>query len=171
MRGDEAIAPTPTRQRRSARADQPVVYSCSGCSSAAQTANALALKLDRLGEAEMSCIVGLGGDVAPLLRLAHSGRPIVALDGCPLVCVVATLRRHGLTPDAHLVLSEHGVRKRRHADPDDEDVNRLLPLAVETARSTRRAGGDPAASGATPAGPRPPAEPTPTAVAGPRPGG
>ncbi|MGB2571011.1 putative zinc-binding protein [Micromonospora citrea] len=149
MSGDEAAAPAPTRQRRSARADQPVVYSCSGCSSAAQTANALALQLDRLGEAEMSCIAGLGGDVAPLLRLARSGRPIVALDGCPLVCVVATLRRHGLTPDAHVVLSEHGVRKRRHADHDDEDVRRLLPLVAEAARSTRRAGSDdPAASDA-----------------------
>ncbi|MFC7483997.1 putative zinc-binding protein [Luedemannella flava] len=58
--------------RRRAK-DQPLVYSCSGCSSAAQLANALAIRLDRQGVAEMSCIAGLGGDVPSLVRLAHPG--------------------------------------------------------------------------------------------------
>lgn len=142
---ESAAEPRPSRPAGPGRrADQPVVYSCSGCSSAAQLANALAIRLDRLGVAEMSCIAGLGGDVAPLLRLARSGRPIVALDGCPLVCVAATLRRHDLRPDAHVVLSEHGVRKRRHADHDEADVARLLPVVTDAARAARiRAGTEP----------------------------
>ena len=119
--------------------DSPLVYSCSGCSSAAQLANALAIRLDRLGAAEMSCVAGLGGDVSSLVRLARSGRPILALDGCPLICVAATLRRHGLTAQQHLVLSDHGIRKRRHADYDQADVERLLPLAVEAAAAARNA--------------------------------
>ena len=114
-------------------ARRPLVYSCSGCSSAAQLANALAIGLDRLGAAEMSCVAGLGGDVRSLVRLARSGRPILALDGCPLVCVQATLRRHDLVPDRHIVLSDHGVRKRRHADFDEDDARRLLPLVTEAA--------------------------------------
>jgi uncharacterized metal-binding protein len=96
-------------------------------------ANALAIRLDRLGAAEMSCIAGLGGDVAPLVRLARSGRPVLALDGCPLVCVAATLRRHDIVPDGHIVLSRHGVRKRRHADFDEAEAERLLPLVMEAA--------------------------------------
>lgn len=116
--------------------DKPLVYSCSGCSSAAQLANALAVRLDRLGVADMSCVAGLGGDVPSLVRLAHSGRPILALDGCPLVCVASTLRRHGLTADAHVELSRHGVRKRRHADYAAEDVDRLLPLVAEAAAAS-----------------------------------
>ncbi|MFR9775775.1 putative zinc-binding protein [Micromonospora sp. MS34] len=130
QRGDAAGG-----SRRRPRSDEPVVYSCSGCSSAAQLANALAVRLDRAGLAEMSCIAGLGGDVAPLLRLAHSGRPLLALDGCPLVCVAATLRRHGLSPDGHVVLSDHGVRKRRHVGPDDADLRRLWALVTEAARA------------------------------------
>ncbi|MGW0433321.1 putative zinc-binding protein [Micromonospora sp. NPDC003197] len=110
--------------------DKPLVYSCSGCSSAAQLANTLAIRLDRLGLAEMSCIAGLGGDVPSLVRLARSGRPILALDCCPLVCVQATLRRHDITPDGHVILSRYGVRKRRHADFDEEDAQRLLPVAT-----------------------------------------
>lgn len=64
----------------------PIVYSCSGCSNVAQLANHVAVRLDRSGDAEMSCIAGVGGDVPSLLKLAHSGRPIIAIDGCPLVC-------------------------------------------------------------------------------------
>ncbi|GAB3141549.1 hypothetical protein GCM10027290_14480 [Micromonospora sonneratiae] len=123
------------RPGRAARpgSDKPIVYSCSGCSSAAQLANALAIRLDRLEAAEMSCIAGLGGDVPSLLRLARSGRPILALDGCPLVCVQATLGRHGITPDSHVILSRYGIRKRRHADFDEQDAQRLLPVVVTAA--------------------------------------
>lgn len=133
-------------------ADLPLVYSCSGCSSAAQIANALAIKLDRLGAAEMSCIAGLGGDVPSLVRLARSGRAVLALDGCPLVCVEATLRRHDIVPDGHLVLSRHGVRKRRHADYDEAEAERLLPLVVEAAAALTPSGGA-AASRSAPASP------------------
>ena len=96
----------------------PLVYSCSGCSSAAQLANHVALRLDRGGIAEMSCIAGIGGDVPSLLKTARSGRPIIALDGCPLVCVKSSLARHGLVPDRHYQLQQYGVKKRRHEDFD-----------------------------------------------------
>ncbi len=103
----------------------PLVYACSGCSSAAQLANQVALQLDRRGAAEMSCIAGVGGDVPSLVKLARSGRPIVALDGCPLACVKSCLARHGVAPDRYHALQDYGVRKRLHADFDPaqaEDV-------------------------------------------------
>lgn len=90
----------------------PLVYSCSGCSSAAQLTNALALRLDRDNEAEMSCIAGVGGDVPKLVRLARSGRPILALDGCALACVKHSLARHAVEPSRHVQLQEFGVKKR-----------------------------------------------------------
>ncbi|MCS0630428.1 putative zinc-binding protein [Telluria mixta] len=96
----------------------PLVYSCSGCSSAAQMANHIALELDRADVAEMSCIAGVGGDVPSLVKLAKSGRPVVAVDGCPLECVRNCLARHGVTPDLHVQLAEHGVRKRYHMQFD-----------------------------------------------------
>lgn len=104
----------------------PLVYSCSGCSSAAQLANHLAVQLDRSGHAEMSCIAGVGGDVPHLLKPALSGRPIVALDGCPLVCVHSCLARHGITPSRHYQLQHYGVKKRKHADFDLTQANTLL---------------------------------------------
>ena len=41
------------------RAQTPIIYSCSGCSNVAQLANTLAVRLDRAGLAEMSCIAGV----------------------------------------------------------------------------------------------------------------
>ncbi|WP_067175461.1 putative zinc-binding protein [Microtetraspora niveoalba] len=149
---------------RSKRAELPLVYSCSGCSSAAQMANDLALRLDREGHAEMSCIAGVGGDVGSLVRVATSGRPIVALDGCPLTCVLSTLRRHGVVPDEHVRLDMYGVRKRKHADYDREHAERLLPVVVEAAEqaASRRAWGRPVQDP-----PAPPTAPAPAPVSAP----
>ncbi len=117
----------------------PLVYSCSGCSSTAQMANALAIRLDRDGTAEMSCIAGVGGGVTGLVRTAQGGRPILALDGCVLACTAACLAQAGVTADIHLVLSDHGVRKRRHADYDQTQaaeiyIREVLPAATRLAR-------------------------------------
>lgn len=96
----------------------PIIYSCSGCSSAAQMANAIAVRIDREGLAEMSCIVGVGGDVKPLVKTAKSGRPLWVIDGCPLTCSVHCLARHDLKPDYHFVLSKMNVPKKIHEDFD-----------------------------------------------------
>ncbi len=112
----------------------PLVYSCSGCSSAAQLANHLALRLDREGLAEMSCIAGVGGDVQSLVNVARSGRPILALDGCALECVRHCLAQRGVAPTSHVQLAEHGVRKRYHAEFDPGEADALLPELRAAAR-------------------------------------
>ena len=109
----------------------PLVYACSGASSAAQMANHIAVKLDRLQVAEMSCIAGVGGDVKPLVKTALSGRPIIALDGCPLHCTAKILARHGLKADQHVDLSELGVQKRQHEDFDPAEAERMLRRLME----------------------------------------
>lgn len=110
-------------------AQLPLVYSCSGCSSAAQLANHLALRLDREGVAQMSCIAGVGGNVPGLVRLAQQaaerGRPILAIDGCALACTKGCLEQRGLLPSEHVVLAESGVRKRYHTDFDPAEADRL----------------------------------------------
>ncbi|HEX7026835.1 MAG TPA: putative zinc-binding protein [Gammaproteobacteria bacterium] len=103
----------------------PIVYSCSGCSNAAQLANTLAVRLDREGRAEMSCIAGVGGDVKSLVRKAASGRPIVVLDGCMLHCAKSCLERHAIKPSLHIDLSEHGVKKRYHEDVPTKEAERV----------------------------------------------
>jgi len=117
--------------------DHPLVYSCSGCSSAAQLANHVALQL-----AEMSCIAGVGGDVPHLLKTARSGRPIIALDGCPLVCAKSVLARHGIGVDRHYQLQRYGVKKRSHEDFDPAQAAQVLAQveADQRARPLARPG-------------------------------
>lgn len=117
----------------------PLVYSCSGCSSAAQMANYIAVKLDRRDEAEMSCIAGVGGDVGPLVRTARSGRPILALDGCALQCVKNSLAQRGVEPTRHVLLQEYGVKKRYRSDFDVGEADRVLEQTVRIVRDVRAA--------------------------------
>ena len=132
----------------------PLVYACSGASSAAQMANHIAVKLDRLKVAEMSCIAGVGGDVKPLVKTALSGRSIIALDGCPLQCAAKILARHGLRADKHLDLSELGVKKRKHEDFDPQEAAQVLQQLLESkdfpGRSTAVVKASPPATPPTP---------------------
>lgn len=117
------------------RTSKPLIYSCSGCSSAAQMANALAVKADRTGLAEMSCIAGVGGDVPALLRVANSGRRILVLDGCGLSCAKNCLARQGLSPDVHMNLSRYGVRKVQHGDFSPEQAGEIFEEVKANLRS------------------------------------
>ena len=106
--------------------EKPLVYSCSGCSSAAQMANHIAIQLDRKGIAEMSCIAGVGGNVKKIVRTAQSGRKIIVIDGCPLACSKACLSNHDIVPGIHFELTRFGVSKKQHQDFDMEEADRVL---------------------------------------------
>ncbi len=107
-----------------------LVYSCSGCSNAAQLANHLAVRLDRAGVAEMSCIADVGGRVKPLVNklkeAVEFGRPILAIDGCRLSCVESSLAQHGVKAQVHIQLAAHGVRKAYHQDYCEQQAQSLL---------------------------------------------
>lgn len=112
----------------------PLVYSCSGCSSAAQMANHIAIALDRRGLAEMSCIAGVGGDVPSLVKVARSaketGRPIVGIDGCALSCVQHTLARHDIEPTVAHQLQQYAVKKVKGQDFDLDEAADVLDMVV-----------------------------------------
>ena len=118
--------------------EKPLVYSCSGCSSAAQMANHIALQMDRLGIAEMSCIAGVGGNVKKLVKTALSGRKIIAIDGCPLACSKACLSNHNIVPDEHFELTRFGVSKRQHEDFDRNEANSIATIIRQKISSPKQ---------------------------------
>ena len=95
---------------------KPLVYACSGCSNVAQLTNDLAVVLDREGIAEMSCIAGIGGKIKSLVKVAQSGRPVPALDGCSLNCVRRTLASVNVIPTWHIEVTSFGYKKARQQD-------------------------------------------------------
>lgn len=117
--------------------DLPLVYACSGCSSAAQLANHVALRLDREGEAEMSCIAGVGGNVPHLVKIAQSGRPILALDGCVLECTRSSLAQRGVSPTRHVLLNEQGIKKRYASDFEPTQAEQVFDQARALVRAMR----------------------------------
>ncbi len=118
-----------------------VVYGCSGCSGAGQMANALAVRLDREGRAEMSCIAGVGGGVESLVRKARSAARVVAIDGCPLHCALNSLRLRGVEPALHVDLAALGVLKRPHGDFDPAQAGEIY------GRLAQALAGEPALAG------------------------
>jgi uncharacterized metal-binding protein len=125
VKQDEAMARSVAEYR-----ELPLVYSCSGCSGAAQLANALAIRLDRARLAEMSCVAGVGGDVSALLRTARSGRRVVVLDGCRLHCAWQCLARHAIPATLHIDLSRAGIERRLHEDVPDAEAQRVWQNVV-----------------------------------------
>jgi uncharacterized metal-binding protein len=121
----------------------PIVYSCSGCSSAAQMANRLAVRLDRAGLAEMSCIAGVGGDVPSLVRVAKSGRAVIAIDGCQLHCVRNCLARHAVAPSMHLTLTDVGIKKKLHMEYSEAEAA-VVYDSIAAAISSGRVAAEPA---------------------------
>lgn len=105
----------------------PLIYACSGCSGAGQLANALAFGMDREGQAEMSCISGVGGRVPVLLKLARSGRKVIAVDGCAMRCTEQCLVSAGVKPDRSFLLADHNIIKAKGRDYTQEDLAKLLP--------------------------------------------
>jgi uncharacterized metal-binding protein len=98
-------------------------------------ANHVAVRLDRAVEAEMSCIAWVGGDVPSLVKIAKSGRPILAIDGCSLRCVERSLARHDVSPAVHLILTDLGVKKRFHAEFEESDASAVYRSAVAAIES------------------------------------
>jgi uncharacterized metal-binding protein len=70
----------------------------------------------------MACIAAVGGDVPSLVKVAKSGRSILAIDGYSLRCVAHSLARHGVSPAAHLVLTDIGIKRRFHMEFDEDEA-------------------------------------------------
>jgi hypothetical protein len=86
-------------------------------------------------------------------KTARSGRPIIALDACPLHCVAHILKRHGLKPDRHYDLSQMGVPKKPHEDFDPQQAATILQRLVEELKAPLSHASAAAASDPSPAAP------------------
>jgi uncharacterized metal-binding protein len=108
----------------------PLVYCCSGSSSAGQLANHVAHALDRQGIAEMASIAGVGAHDPQHLGKAKSRFPLIVIDGCPNACARRCLARHAIEPERHYVLSTFGATKRIRAEFSAREAERVLHALV-----------------------------------------
>lgn len=114
------------------KAKKNLIYSCSGCSSAAQMANWVALQLDRKGAAQMACVAGVGSGMDSFLREAQKADALIGIDGCSKACARKCLEKEGLRCSVHFDLSSFGVAKRLHSDFDTDEANRIMEKVEKT---------------------------------------
>lgn len=116
--------------------EKPVVYSCSGCSNVARIAHDISLNLDSDGIAEMSCVSGVIGNVAPVKAIAISGRTLIAIDGCQLSCTKTCLDAAGVETAHHFVLTDIGIEKRdKWQDSLAENSKAMVHVYSELSKS------------------------------------
>jgi uncharacterized metal-binding protein len=104
----------------------PVLYACSGCTSAGELADHVARELDRAGIAEMASLAGIGAHEPQQLSRARSRFPVIAVDGCANACARRCLERNGIEPSRHFVLARYGVAKRARASFTAQEAEEAL---------------------------------------------
>jgi len=99
------------------------VYACSGASNLGQLANEIALRLDRLGLAELACATEVGAEDQD----GHgSSPPVLAISGCTSGCCAAMLARHGVSVSRSVILAERGIAKTKHVLVDNDSTERVF---------------------------------------------
>ena len=105
-----------------AHAAKVTVYACSGASNLGQLANEIAVRLDRLGLADLACATEVGADGDE----KGSSKPVLAISGCTSACCAAMLARHGIAVSRSVILAERGIAKAKHVLVDDDSTERVF---------------------------------------------
>ena len=104
---------------------EALVYACSGASNLGQLTNQIAIRLDRAGLAEMSYAEAVGIEAGAPYAAALSGRPVVAISGCPLACADRLLAERGIAVASSIQLENRGVLKAKHVPVGGQDSERI----------------------------------------------
>ncbi len=105
-----------------------LIFACSGAADVGAVADQAARKLTREGKGKMFCLAGIGGRVPGILKTTESAEKIVAIDGCPLNCVKASLEQAGFTKFEHIQLADLGLAKGS-TSVDDTNIDKLCAVA------------------------------------------
>lgn len=114
---------------------KPLVFACSGCSFAGKLADDLARRLDRNGDAEMSCLAGIGAQ-RPSFIAKLKNREVWVVDGCAIECARGVFEQadRSAAITRHIRLHDHGVKK--HQVPNGEvDVDGFATVLTEQMES------------------------------------
>lgn len=107
-----------------------LIFACSGAADVGEIADRAARKLTREGKGRMFCTAGLGGRISGILKTTEAAESVLAIDGCPLNCVKASLEQAGVTTFQHLQLADLGLEKGR-SPATQETIDKVAAHAVE----------------------------------------
>jgi uncharacterized metal-binding protein len=106
-----------------------LVFACSGAADLGHISDLAARKMTADGSGQMFCLVGVGGDVKPIVEKTKAASKIVAIDGCNLDCTKKLLEKAGFFRFEHLRVSDLGMEKGKTA-VDDMNVEIVAKTAA-----------------------------------------
>jgi uncharacterized metal-binding protein len=113
-----------------------LIFACSGAADVGQLSDLAARRLTQQGVGKMSCLAGVGGRVAGIMKSAESASSILAIDGCPLNCVKECLQLGGIMDFEHLQLADLGLVKGQ-SPPTDDRVAAVTARGAELLNDAR----------------------------------
>lgn len=106
-----------------------LIFACSGAADVGAVADQTARKLTRDGAGKMYCLAGIGGRIDGIMKTAQGASAILAIDGCPLNCVKASLDKAGFANFKHLQLADLGLEKGKSPATED-NINKACSAAM-----------------------------------------
>ena len=106
-----------------------LIFACSGAADVGAIADQAARKLTRDGAGKMFCLAGIGGRIDGIMKTTQAASSILAIDGCPLNCVKASLEKAGFTNFKHLQLADLGLEKGK-SPATEENISKTCSAAM-----------------------------------------
>jgi uncharacterized metal-binding protein len=116
---------------------ETLLFPCSGAADLGQVANEVALRLRDAGVGRMSCSVGIGGHVKPLVDSAKNAKIVVGIDGCSVGCVMKSLQAEGIKPTHYYVLTEKLSAEKSQKRPVEEHIKKAFEIVMADLRTPR----------------------------------
>ncbi len=110
---------------RCASNDSTLLFACSGGSNVGQIANDAAVALDKLGQDQMYCAIGVAAKFPGFVETAAKADKRVLIDGCEVQCLKKAFEAAGLTAEVHVIVTDLGIEKGHHFDRTQDEVARV----------------------------------------------
>jgi len=104
------------------KANEVVIFPCSGGSNCGQIANQVAVHLTEEGVGTLFCLAGIGAHISGMIESAKSAKRLVAIDGCSVECAKKTLEHAGLTITDYIDITTEGIAKNKNFKLSQQDV-------------------------------------------------
>lgn len=105
-----------------------LIFACSGAADVGAVADQAARQLSQNGDGQMFCLAGVGGKVDPIVQRTQAAAVVLAIDGCPVNCVLKTLEAAGISGARHLRLADLDLVKGK-TPPNAENVAKAVAAA------------------------------------------
>ena len=102
-----------------------LIFACSGAADVGELSDRAARVLTQEGTGKMYCMAGIGGRVPGIMKTTEAAEQILAIDGCNLDCVKASLEQAGLNDFVHLRVTDLPGLEKGKSEMSPENIEKI----------------------------------------------